>query len=390
MKLMKNLKVLSLLGLTVLSANSFAGLSDSVVEVSIYDKCSSNGCKIEDLGIEIKCSGTFSRNSANTGIYCKDGDLKITSRKFPLVGVVTHYYPVVVKGNTIKNVNQNYVDTDYRKEFDFTNSLTFLNGRDASYLKRLVVQKSIHNTVFNVASALNSPLFESYRFVNLQLEKFKMNIKKSDIGHTARLQNALQEGMELLSAKDEKTDAPLYSILDWRVQENSRLIIAFGSILDELLTEYDHVESIKFSIENMRILVSELRKSYGWNRGLSGNVSKASSTLLEVIRLEVQELGAIKMSLGESTAAFSGILKITGKLKAKIDAASSGDMRAQREIWRFLDEWNQDAWQTELNKLVNAGPDVKGLVTPKLTMLIQAMESIEELTEAGFIIPELD
>ncbi|OUR98672.1 hypothetical protein A9Q84_04460 [Halobacteriovorax marinus] len=389
MKLSKNIKLLSLLGMTVLSTNAFSAFSSSTVELNLHDECgTSKICEIEEYGVTIECSGNVQRGTGY-GLSCSDGDFTISTTKFPMVGLKTHYYPLKVNGNTVTNVKQNHIDRDFTKELDFTNSIVFKDAHDQPYLKSIFVQKSIHNAIYNVASALNAPLFESYRFVNLQLEKFKKNIKKSDIGHTARLQKALEEGMKLLDAKDKKTGESLYSILDWRIQENSRLIIAFGSILDELLAEYDHVESIKFAIENMRILVSELRKSYGWNRGLSGNVSKASSTLLEVIRLEVQELGAIKMSLGETTTAFSDILKITGQLKAKIDAAKSGDMRAQRDIWRFLDVWNDEAWQVELNKLVDAGPDVKGLVTPKLSMLIQAMESIEELTDAGFIIPEL-
>jgi hypothetical protein len=390
MKLNNMIKLLPLLGVMAFSSATMAEES-ATVRVDVYNSCAKyeSTCNIKELGIKIKCSGSFETN-ATYGSVCKDGDITITSTKYPIIGLSTYYYPLKKEGDNFTNVSQSYRQTTYQKNFDYRNEVKIIDGVDQPYLRYITLQKSIHNAIYGVASGLNEPLFESYRFVNLQLELFKNNIKKSDIGHTVRLQNALKEGMDLLSAKDKKTGEPLYTILDWRIQENSRLIIAFGSILDELLAEYDHVETIKSSISNMRMLVSQLKRSYGWNRGLSGNVSKASSTLLEVIRLEVQELGAIRMSLGESTEAFSNILKVTGSLKAKVDAAKSGDMRAQREIWQFLDVWNQNAWQSELSKLVNAGPDVKGLVTPKLKMLVQAMESIEELTEAGFLVPELD
>ena len=65
-------------------------------------------------------------------------------------------------------------------------------------------------------------------------------------------------------------------------------------------------------------------------------------------------------------------------------------MRAQREIYSFLDTWNNKKWQDELDSLVDSGPDVKNLITPKLVMLLQAVEAMEDLTEAGFIYPTLD
>lgn len=390
---MKLFKICSVLPVLFLASNVFAETKSPYIDVNLYNNCEieGNSCVIEDLGLRIDCSGSITHDST-IGLYCNDGDFSINATKYPLVGISSYYYPLtIVDGKYQTNSNRSSVAKTFSYTFPFTDHVDYVYKQNTPYLHSVKLQRSIHNSVFTVASSLNALLNDSYRFIHLELEKFKQNIKKSDIGHTRRLQLALEEGMLLLTATDEESGELLYSALDWRIQENSRLIIAFGSIMDELLAEYDHVNTIKNSIINMRSLVAQLRKSYGWDRnGLSGTVSKASSTLLEVIRLEVRELGSIRMSLGESTKAFSNLLKVTGELKAKIDAASSGDMRAQREMWIFLDEWNKEEWQAELTKLVNAGPDVKGIVSPKLTMLIQAMESIEELSDAGFLIPELD
>ena len=65
-------------------------------------------------------------------------------------------------------------------------------------------------------------------------------------------------------------------------------------------------------------------------------------------------------------------------------------MRAQREIWSFLEKWNSKAFQEELSLLLNAGPDFKNLVLPKITMLLFAVESMEDLTNVGFEIPEFN
>jgi hypothetical protein len=43
-----------------------------------------------------------------------------------------------------------------------------------------------------------------------------------------------------------------------------------------------------------------------------------------------------------------------------------------------------------LNGLLDVGPEEKGLVIPKLHMRIKAMESMEELTEAGFELVPVD
>ena len=139
----------------------------------------------------------------------------------------------------------------------------------------------------------------------------------------------------------------------------------------------------------MRTLVSQLRESYGWEKGLAGTVSKASSSLIDVMRLELQELDSIKMAMGTGEFhIYLDLLKITRTLQAKVDASKSGDMKAQREIYTLVDLWNGKLWQDELGRLMNAGPDFKNLVVPKLSMLLFAVESVADLSEQDFIMPD--
>jgi hypothetical protein len=262
------------------------------------------------------------------------------------------------------------------------------NNTDEAEIYKVDINIGNPTFVANSLKSASGTLRIAYKGVLRNLNNFTSNIAKSHRGHVIRFQNALKEGIKLTEEKS-KDGRNKYSVVHWKIQENSRLVVAFGSILDELLTDYDDVATLKLSIKSMRTLVGQLKESYGMGRSLGGKVSKASSTLLDVVRLEIQELGSIRMAIGESVAPYAKLLKITGNLKAKVDAAKSGDMRAQREIWSFVDAWNAPEWQEQLKKMVNAGPDTKNLVTPKLSMLIQAMESLDDLSDAGFILPEL-
>lgn len=231
-------------------------------------------------------------------------------------------------------------------------------------------------------------LKSSYVGVLRNVTLFRGEIAKSHRGHLERFMSAIQEGINLVDAKD-SSGKLLYSVMDWRIQENSRLVVVFGTVLNELLADYDDVDRLKISIQAMRTLVDQLRMTYGWQRGLAGTVSKASSSLIDVVRLELQELASIKMAMGAGDfSVYMELLRITRGLQAKVDASRSGDMKAQREIFELLDKWNDKVWQDEIGRLMNAGPDFKNLVVPKLSMLIFAMESISDLTEMEFIIPD--
>ena len=255
-------------------------------------------------------------------------------------------------------------------------------------LNKLYLNNGVPTFLNAGLTSATSILRASYRGVQRNLENFRVEIARSHRGHLDRFSEALREGIALADTKNPQGKY-VYSIVDWRVQENARLIVVFGTVLNELLTDYDDVARLKNSITAMRTLVDQLRDAYGWNRGLAGTVSKASSSLIEVVRLELQELASIKMAMGNTDfQIYLDLLRVTRSLQAKVDAARSGDMRAQREIFDMVDLWNGKLWQDEMGRLMNAGPDFKNLVIPKLSMLLYAIESIADLSEQNFIIPD--
>ncbi len=395
---MKTTRKYTKLALALLvSAGAYAGsVSENPVTgekaINVVSLCSgkSNVCEIKEIGFRMACSGELKKG--NGGMYCGNGVMTFSSL-LPITSITGKGIDSIKISSTSSSkailipAGRETGAAKYSVDHASTVEIS-----DPDSWSPEISEVTLLGGVGDLVQSMSGATFvleSAYSNVFRQLQIFKGNISKSDMGHTLRLEAALKEGIELLKKKD-KNGKLTTSVLDWRVQENSRIIVAFGSIMDELLEDYDHVTSIQHSIKTMRELVVQLRELYGWNRSIGGKVSKASSTLLDVVRLELQELGAIRMSLGDSVASYTKLLKITGSLKAKVDAAKSGDMRAQREIYSFVDAWNESAWQAELDKLVHAGPDVKNLVTPKLTMLLQAMESLEDLSEAGFEVPKLD
>lgn len=355
------------------------------IDVSSYCVANRSGKSCVYSGsftIEMSCASS-NMVTRNNIVECADHDDLTIKSSAPMLGIEA--------GAALTGRNNTYSATNNSAAYLSLPQDTYEIVIDGNYTDNAELLKVDINTGIpsyvtgNLQAASNSLRF-AYSGVLRNLNDFETQIARSHRGHLVRFRSVLSEGLEILSEKDDD-GLPIHSIVHWKIQENSRMIVAFGAILDELLTDYDDIERLQFSIRAMRTLVGQLRDSYGWGRSLSGQVSKASSTLLEVVRLELQELGGIKMSIGADVAIYSRLLTVSAQLKAKVDASRSGDMRAQREIFDFLDAWNSNAWQTELDTLVNAGPDVRNLVTPKVVMLIQAMESLEELTDAGFQLP---
>ncbi|MES2528440.1 MAG: hypothetical protein V4598_15260 [Bdellovibrionota bacterium] len=302
-----------------------------------------------NMAYGVEYNGTFTGNNMTGKVY---SDAK--SIVFPGVG---------------------YNEVNFNASYPVWPMKVYLNTGIPTYLKES----------FTGAAQL---LKSSYVGVLRNVTMFRGEIAKSHRGHLERFMSAIQDGINLIDAKD-ASGKLLYSVMDWRIQENSRLVVVFGTVLNELLTDYDDVDRLKISIQAMRTLVDQLRLAYGWQRGLAGTVSKASSSLIDVVRLELQELASIKMAMGAGDfTVYMDLLRITRGLQAKVDASRSGDMKAQREIFELLDKWNAKEWQDEMARLLNAGPDFKNLVVPKLSMLIFAMESISDLTEMEFIIPD--
>lgn len=387
-------KLLSTLALGLLSTGAFAqatpGISftDEFIIIDMYAACYNRGayakCDIPEAG---NLSLTGSGSSSNSGMY-----MKLTLNSTIPIGKIEYKNTYndndvgIWSGNSITGstassqrlkdfgsagVNQVYFDTSY-----YTHpTKVYLRTGIPVYLKESM-------------TGAGRILRSSYAGVLRNLNEFKNEIAKSHRTHLDRFMLSINDGIKLLDATD-KNGANIYSVLDWRVQENARLVVVFGTVLDELLTDYDDVERLKTAIKSMRTLVGQLRLSYGWDKGLAGSVSKASSSLIDVLRLELQELASIKMAMGSGDfQIYLDLLKTTRTLQAKVDASKSGDMKAQREIFTLVDQWNGKLWQDELGRLMNAGPDFKNLVIPKLSMLLFAVESIADLSDQDFILPD--
>lgn len=388
-------KILSSLALGMISFGAFAqttGITytDEYIIIDLfktcYEKQKLQRCELINDGISMTLTGSGSITS-NTNVY---GQSKIVST-IP-IGKVDYAYGYsdnevgIWEGNTLSGKNYNPARSN-----DFghpgVNEVIF-NSSYGVYPTKVYLRTGIPTYLKDGMTGAGKLLRSSYAGVLRNLQAFKGEIAKSHRSHLDRFITSIQEGVNLLDAEDSQKK-PLYTILDWRIQENARLVVVFGTVLDELLTDYDDVERLKNSIKAMRTIVSQLRSAYGWNKGLAGTVSKASSSLIEVVRLELQELASIKIAMGSGEfQIYMDLLKITRTLQAKIDASRSGDMKAQREIFAMVDLWNGKPWQDEMGRLMNAGPDFKNLVIPKLSMLLFAIESISDLSEQDFIIPD--
>lgn len=360
-----NFKILSLLVGLLTYTNSYATAVNIDGSVDLRAGCASQigttKCEIKESGISLKLSCSDSLYQYDYGVGCYNtGTLTITANApFNITGA--NNVTVTMKDKFNATLTGNY---------GIVSSIKFLFGVTDGLTESL--------------QAANGILFASYTNAFNAANMFKGEIAKTHRGHMTRFMSALTEGMQLLDSNNKDK----VSIVDWRVQENARLIVVFGTIMNELLTDYDDVERLKIAINTLNSLVNQLRVSYGWERGLAGTASKASAALLQVLRLEVQELASIKMAMGESNlSAYTNLLRTSGTLLAKVNGSKSGDMKAQREIYDLVDAWNSTEFQAELTSMLNAGPDFKNLVLPKLTMLLKSVESINDLADAGLIIP---
>lgn len=394
---MKN-KYLFLVGLSIISNLALAldGViyKDDSIEIDLKKACFVNGaisCDLNEHGIDLKIVGSDAVSNL-PGKSIITSSMPIVSVNYSLLtcykyySYCEYYYGGKWKDNSYQSYeelkSESFVYTSNNSE---TFSVSFASKPTAP--TRIVLSTGIPVYLKKGLTGASRVLQTSYKGVLRNVTGFKTQIAKSHRGHLDRFTTALKEGIDLLQTVD-KDSNPVYSVVDWRVQENARLVVVFGTVLNELLTDYDDVTGLKNSINAMRTLVSQLRLSYGWEKGLAGSVSKASSSLIDVVRLELQELASIKMAMGAEFKPYTEMLKITRNLQAAVDASKSGDMRAQREIFPFVDLWNAKEWQDEMAKLMNAGPDFKNLIIPKLVMLLNAVESIADLADQNFTIPD--
>lgn len=363
--------------------------TDDSIVIDVLEACTRQGkaasCDLNPLGVN------FVLNGLSSSAYYDDGTHS-QSRVRSNIPIKSVSYSCRYSGEcgTWDANSSTVVGAANGKEVSFSDEIfevTFKSSY-ASFPTKVVLNTGVPVYLKDAYASSSRMLRSSYSGVLRNVTGFKNEIAKSHRGHLDRLTETLQAGISLLDTKA-KDGKAAYTVLDWRVQENARLIVVFGTVLNELLSDYDDVQRLQTSIKSMRVLVDQLRLSYGWDRGLAGTVSKASSSLIEVVRLELQELASIKMAMGAGDfQIYMDLLKVTRTLQAKVDASKSGDMKAQREIFSLVDLWNGQTWQAEMAKLMNAGPDFKNLVLPKLSMLIFAVESISDLSDQEFIIPD--
>lgn len=377
------------------SADAISFADDSIV-VDLNKACTFVGrtCDLASFGLAVKITGSSSGAGAVSQNFAITSEIPIKKIDYVCANNGSDYYcgtwggSVLTGGAYISTLNSATKSNSFGEPGVTSISMTSPYNGYNFRLNKLYLNNGVPTFLNAGLTSATSILRASYKGVQRNLENFRVEIARSHRGHLDRFSEALREGIALTEAKNAQSKY-LYSIVDWRVQENARLIVVFGTVLNELLTDYDDVARLQNSITAMRTLVGQLRDSYGWNRGLAGTVSKASSSLIEVVRLELQELASIKMAMGNTDfQIYLDMLRVTRTLQAKVDAARSGDMRAQREIFDMVDLWNGKLWQDEMGRLMNAGPDFKNLVIPKLSMLLYAIESIADLSEQEFIIPD--
>ncbi len=377
---------------TVKNVYKYIKITPSGLNIDIARYCYENNktgkCVLEHNEIKIKiwCLGG-STNSNRTRFYCSGSNSKLYIRssleikkvKFSLLGYKWNTDGVFIyyrgQGSYEKSFAKNIYDLTY-----YGNGYGVEPG-----IKNLTIKYGKPDNLYESFVISKVPLRQAYKLVLERTLSFQKEIARSHQGHLNRYIQSLKDGLAIL--KDERR----YSLLNWRVQESSRRVMIFGIVIAELLDDYSHVERLKDDVANLNTLTSELRKSYGWEMGLAGGVSKASGALLELVELEIVEIAKLKFELGFSNlSVYSDILKAVKKMMAIVNASRSGDMATQREIYDLQDAWNSEEWQAELKSLVEAQADFKKMLSQKLNILLLAMNSISDLTKLDFDFPAVE
>lgn len=354
------------------------------------NQSSSQGCLFKYRSIEVKvdCSSGGFKEDNSKYMSCEDF-IRVTTN-LPMTQIIS---PVLIgtsyhEGATLerKSSGNGYSNTMTYSPVDNVRYVSIWEGAArewyVSYFSAVTVMYGKPDNIYDAFVVNKITLLQAFELVLDRTLDFQNEIARSHQGHLDRYIQALKDGIAIL--KDEKG----YSVLDWRVEESSRRVMVFGMVISEILDEYSHVTRLHEQISAIKTLTSEIRKTYGWSRGVAGEVSKASGALLELVELELSEIAKIKLEVGYSNLkVYSDLLKAVKKLLAKVDASKSGDMAAQRDIYDFLDAWNAPSWQNELNSLIEAQVDFKRLVSQKLNILLTTVASISDLTKMDFEIP---
>lgn len=218
-----------------------------------------------------------------------------------------------------------------------------------------------------------------------QLNSFEANIKRTDRRHVVRLKKALTDTLALMV--DDKGNQKL-PVTHMTVQENVRLIMVLATVLNELLDDYSDIESVKIQVTALTSLSKQIRDAYGWTEGLAGASSKSYSALATVIDLELRDLVTTMSAFAASNASvFYELMKVNHAVNRAVLAKTGGDSAAKIQVEAFVKTWNAQEWQKVLSQLMNAPADYKGLVQPKLKLLLMAVESMGDKGELSITIP---
>ncbi|MEE3079856.1 MAG: hypothetical protein VX341_11005, partial [Bdellovibrionota bacterium] len=224
-----------------------------------------------------------------------------------------------------------------------------------------------------------TPMRIALQSIKKETLNFQRHMSKSDrnLDHFERFIVSLDDAISII--EDKKN----FSILDWRIQEGMRRVVAFGMIISDLLWAYEDVPGAAKSIKNIRDFREEVRSSYGWENTLAGNVSKTTSALLELVHYEISEILKVKITTGEneSFATYSLLTNRIRNLVVKINSSDGGDIQAGQHIGPLMETWNSPEWQQELKRLMEAKLDIRKLVRPKLKYILNAMLALEELID---------
>ena len=233
-----------------------------------------------------------------------------------------------------------------------------------------------------------TPMRNALKMIKKETLNFQRHMSKSDrnLDHFERFIVSLDDALTII---DDKKN---FSILDWRIQEGMRRVVAFGMIISDLLWAYEDVPGAAKSIQNIRAFREEVRASYGWENTLAGNVSKTTSALLELVHYEISEIIKVKVTTGEDDS-FGTYRLLTNRIRnliVKINSSDGGDIQAGQHIGPLMETWNSPEWQQELKRLMEAKLDIRKLVRPKLKYILNAMLALEELIDNRRIYFEIE
>ncbi|MAE57482.1 MAG: hypothetical protein CME69_01300 [Halobacteriovorax sp.] len=406
--------------------NSYVTSTPEGIEVDIAAICAETGECSNDKGVKISYEDLFSIKITLPYVYeskKREDQFKVTNLGLTLCQIeVNEYYDLkgcmhdelnfvkyvsIVSNLSIVNFTssqelqhvsnrRNFVLEDvslrrpktYRHDANFNKSITLYTENEGHGVTLKTLTLSSGAKFKNFYEHAKTPMRNALKNIKKETLNFQRHMSKSDrnLDHFERFIVSLDDALSII--EDKKN----FSILDWRIQEGMRRVVAFGMIISDLLWAYEDVPGAAKSIKNIRDFRKEVRSSYGWENTLAGNVSKTTSALLELVHYEISEILKVKITTGEneSFATYSLLTNRIRNLVVKINSSDGGDIQAGQHIGPLMETWNSPEWQQELKRLMEAKLDIRKLVRPKLKYILNAMLALEELIDNRRIYFEIE